>query len=71
MGPSFKAVPNSQVKLQVSKYVLLESAIRPFFAEPVTNKNFFIKYQMLFLKQMACHTHKYNSDTRKHTKSTP
>ena len=27
---SFKVVPNSQVQLQVSKYVLLGSAIRPF-----------------------------------------
>ena len=36
LGPSFKVVPNSQVKLWVSKYVLLGSAIRPLFAEPVT-----------------------------------
>ena len=36
LGPSFKVVPDSQVKLWVSKYVLLGSAIRALFAELVT-----------------------------------
>ena len=37
LGPSFKVILHSQVKLWVSEYVLLGSAIRPLFAEPVTN----------------------------------
>ena len=36
LGPSFKVLPKSQVKLWDSKCVLLESAIRALFAEPVT-----------------------------------
>jgi len=36
LGPSFKVVPDSQVKLLASKYVPLGSAIRPLFTEPVT-----------------------------------
>ena len=36
LRPSFKVVQTSQVKLCISKYRLLESAIRPIFAEQVT-----------------------------------
>ena len=35
-GPNCVVILYSQVKLQVSKYVQLESATRPVFAEPVT-----------------------------------
>ena len=36
LGPNFKVVPNPQVHLWDSKYVLLGSAIRLLFTKPVT-----------------------------------
>ena len=56
LGPSFKAVSNSQVQLRDSKHVLLESDIRPLFAEAVTNL-LYLYYNTLNLALLLCSTH--------------
>ena len=52
LGPSFKAVSNSQVKLQVSKYVLLGSAIKPLFAER-SHIYYFLKFKIKLIRDTS------------------